>query len=73
MIKIINIIFFLFLFSCSSENENNTSEIELSGEKVEIMNPSTGIDTAAGKISQLLDINCLMMKFMSLILKTIQQ
>ena len=49
--KLLTIIFFLFLFSCSSENENNTSEIELSGEKVKIMNPSTGIDTAAGKIS----------------------
>ena len=27
------------------------SEIELSGEKVSIMNPRTGIDTAGGKIS----------------------
>ena len=49
--KLLPIIFFLFLISCSSENENKTSEIELSGEKVKIMNPSTGIDTAGGKIS----------------------
>jgi hypothetical protein len=49
--KLLPIIFFLFLISCSSENENKSSEIELSGEKVKIMNPSTGIDTAGGKIS----------------------
>ncbi len=51
--KLLPIIFFLFLISCSSENENKTSEIELSGEKVKIMNPSTGIDTAGGLVSLL--------------------
>ena len=40
--KLLPIIFFLFLISCSSENENKTSEIELSGEKVKIIEGFAG-------------------------------
>ena len=48
--KIIPVIFFILL-SCASVNEEKVSEVELIGEKVSIMNPRTGEDTAEGKIS----------------------
>jgi cytochrome c biogenesis protein CcmG, thiol:disulfide interchange protein DsbE len=56
MKKTIFLFFFLILlFSCSnSENNKLISDIEISGEKIEIATPKTGIDSASGKFSPII-------------------
>lgn len=49
---ILILLFVFFSLSCSdSEIENFASEVELSGEKISISTPNSGIDSASGEMS----------------------
>jgi len=57
MKKSIFIFLFLFLFfSCSSSETNKLiSDIEITGEKIEISIPNSGVDSASGKFSPVIN------------------